>query len=216
MDATRDATREAAIPSEEGERKDVALNEEGNQSGPPVTQGRDAVAADIAPAETATRLFLEDFRRRIEASAADARAEVAALRRRETIVFSTYISTGIISLIIVIAGFVLIVLNLLTFAIIAEAVGLVGGAASVGFRQAGQSTAQRRGELSKREESDTNVLNAIGVTLMIPGAEERNSAMVDLASRLAEMVGPRPSGTRAGPSRNRQAGQKASGSRDLS
>lgn len=211
-----DATRETATPSE-GERKDVVLIEEDNQSGPPVTQGRDAVVADtVAPAEAATRLFLEDFRRRIEASAADARTEVAALRRRETVVFSTYISTGIVSLIIVIAGFVLVVLNLVTFAIIAEAVGLVGGAASVGFRQAGQSTAQRRGELAKREESDTNVLTAIGVTLMIPDAKERNSAMVDLASRLAEMVGPRPSNTRVGSGRNRQAARKASGDSELS
>jgi hypothetical protein len=212
-----DVTREAATPSEEGERKDVVLNGEGNKSGPPVTQGENAVAADtVAPAETATRLFLKEFQQRIEASAADARAEMTALRRRETIVFSTYISTGILSLIIVIAGFVLIVLNLLTFAIIAEIVGLVGGTASVSFRQVGQSAMQRRGELSKREESDRNVLTAIGVTLMIPDAEGRNSAMVDLASRLAEMVGPRPSGTHPGSSRNRQAGRKASGGSGLS
>ncbi|MGH3942707.1 MAG: hypothetical protein ACRDTG_29615 [Pseudonocardiaceae bacterium] len=145
----------------------------------------------VPPAERVTELFLQNFQRRIEASSADNQNQIDALRTREDVVFACFVVTGILSFLIVIAGFVLIASNLMTFGVIAESVGVVSGAASIGFNRAARSTRERSKEIAERERADSNVLNAIAVTSMIPDAKERSAAMVDLAGRLAEMVGPR-------------------------
>lgn len=143
--------------------------------------------------ERATELFLQNFQRRIEASSADNQNQIDTLRTHETVVFICFISTGILCLLVIVAGIVLMTLNLMTFGVIAEFAGIISGVASAGFRQAAQSTSERSKELADRELADSNVLNAIGVTLMIPDAGDRSAAMVDLAGRLAEMIGPRTS-----------------------
>jgi len=147
----------------------------------------------VPPEERATQLFLQNFQRRIEASSADNQHQIDALRTRETVVFICFIGTGILCLLVIVAGIALMTLNLMTFGVIAEFAGIISGVASAGFRQAAQSTNERSKKLADRELADSNVLNAIGVTLMIPDAGERSAAMVDLAGRLAEMVGPRTS-----------------------
>jgi hypothetical protein len=147
--------------------------------------------ARLPPAERATELFLQNFQRRIEASSADNQNQIDSLRTRETVVFYCFIGTGALSLIILVAGFVLMATNNMTFGAISEIVGLVPGAASAGFKKAERSTRERSKELADRELKDADVLNAIGVTLMIPDSGDRSTAMVDLASRLAEMIGPR-------------------------
>jgi len=146
----------------------------------------------LAPAEAATRLFLADMQRRVQMAADDARDEARTLREREAVVFRASIFTGVIGVVLVLGGIALIVLNQLSFAFVSESVGLLAGGGTVGFRRAAKQASARREVLSARETVEGNVLRAVGVTLMIPNDAERNSAMVDLAARLAENVGNRP------------------------
>lgn len=150
-----------------------------------------------APAEEATRLYLEQIKTRIEQSAADAKSEARQLRGREAVLFTAFVITGIIGILVVLAGFVLIYFSAATQGVVAEIVGLLSGTGSAAFRHAGTLVEANRNDLNAREQSDRSLLDAIGVTLMIPDQGERTRAMVNLAGRLAEKVGPKPPARRS-------------------
>jgi hypothetical protein len=145
-----------------------------------------------APAEVATQIFVEDLRDRVETTRADTKVRLARLDSRESILFGLMIASGVLAVLLVVAGFLLAVLVSAPLAIATEAVGLLSGAGTATFRQLRRDARHDRNILRSTEEEDTRMLRAIAVTTMIQDTAERNRAMADLAGRLAESVSSRP------------------------
>lgn len=152
----------------------------------------------LSPAEVATQLFLADMKQRVESAANETKREAIALGKREAVIFSMSIVTGIVGVVSVVGGIALIAMNYIAIAALSGGVGLLASAGTVGFRQAASQTGARREALSSREIEEGKVLRAIGVTLMIEDGEERNRRMVDLATRMTEAVGVGPTIRTAG------------------
>jgi len=138
----------------------------------------------LAPSEAAMEIFLRDVTARADAARQSLRNEAAALRAHEGIVFALMVACAVISILLVIAGVGLIAANVLAVGSLSELVALLSGSGSAWLRRVHKDTAKRREILTRQEQEEARVIRAMGVALMIPDEQKRNTAMAKLASTL--------------------------------
>src|SRR6266487_4773174 len=111
-------------------------------------------SSHITPADAATRLFIEDLRRRVEAASEETKQDGRTLRKRESAIFLASIVSGVVAIGLIVSGFVLMVISQLAFAVVSECVGLLSGGGTAIFRQLARETGRRREALSAKESEE--------------------------------------------------------------
>jgi hypothetical protein len=154
-----------------------------------VTGEQVAASSETAASEIATELFLGDMRKRTEASAEQARTDAAVVEKREQLVFVGFVIIAAVTAIAVVVGVVLIFLKLLAVAIVSEAAAVLAGSGTVVLRNIANDLRKRQEELGRAEREATQILTAIGVTLMIPDPARKNDAIAALAAKMTDRIG---------------------------
>ncbi len=95
---------------------------------------------------------------------------------------------AIASLLLAGVGVWLLIKGSLAASALSEGMAVASGAGSAGLRWMASELRQQRNEMAAAEEDQARTLRAVGVVLMMPEGERRDTALAELASRIAPGV----------------------------
>jgi hypothetical protein len=135
------------------------------------------------------------------------REEIKTLRTQERMVFAVSIAAAIASIVLVFVGSIQVIRGKLPAASLSAGMAVFSGVGTAYLRWMARDIRERRDQLAAQEDEEAKALRAVGITLMIPDHDKRDSAMAELASRMAADAVGQGSGKAVGkPStRNRSA-----------
>jgi hypothetical protein len=145
--------------------------------------------------------FLEDMREGVAAQTDSSRRDMANLRQRERILFVGLFGGGILALLFASIGILLIYTGNTPVGVVSSAVAIFPGAGTLILSRLSKTLKEQRGNIASKEQENMRVLQAIQATLMIPGEEQRASAIARLAGQLTDRAigSPESSGRDANP-----------------
>jgi hypothetical protein len=145
-------------------------------------------------AEQTTALFVASLQRRESLAVERLREEIKTFRTQERMVFAVSIVAAFASIALVFIGSIQVIRGKLPAASLSAGMAVFSGVGTAYLRWMAKDIRERRDQLAAQEDEEAKALRAVGITLMIPDHDKRDSAMAELASRMAADAVSRGSG----------------------
>ena len=141
--------------------------------------------APPAPTRTAVpEVFLHDMRDAMQSQSEELERELEDLRNERRTVFRMLLLAVVITFVFLLIGAALVFAGVIAVGVLSGLVALVPGAGTLILRRMENRIDREKDEADALRERKVQLLQAIQVTLLIEGAEERDRAVTELAGEL--------------------------------